>query len=218
MVKNLPGPRSKSATLLWIPVLNTERQQKQGSSTKCSRVTCTSERSPGVSSPINPSLAEHDMPCLSKQCRSRSVGFWRSRLIWSALFVISIKFICEFLSKTRIKYSDWLEIRSGRGILIYSAWQRLRRLHYAINLPSAESAHFFKTRMKDVFGYVTKYTGENRFATALLFIFFYVHISTSWIDWTWMDYYVSRWQIQPPWHIVRNRVHEKWLSDHVLEG
>ena len=24
---------------------------------------------------INPSLAEHDMPCLSKQCRSRSVGF-----------------------------------------------------------------------------------------------------------------------------------------------
>ena len=30
----------------------------------------------------NPSLAEHDMPCLSKQCRSRSVGFWRSQLIW----------------------------------------------------------------------------------------------------------------------------------------
>ena len=24
---------------------------------------------------FNPSLAEHDMPCLSKQCRSRSVGF-----------------------------------------------------------------------------------------------------------------------------------------------
>ena len=24
---------------------------------------------------INPSLAEHDMPCLSKQCGSRSVGF-----------------------------------------------------------------------------------------------------------------------------------------------
>ena len=30
----------------------------------------------------NPSLAKHDMPCLSKQCRSRSVGFWRSQLIW----------------------------------------------------------------------------------------------------------------------------------------
>ena len=28
------------------------------------------------------SLAKHDMPCLSKQCRSRSVGFWRSQLIW----------------------------------------------------------------------------------------------------------------------------------------
>ena len=24
---------------------------------------------------LNPSLAEHDMPCLSKQCRSRAVGF-----------------------------------------------------------------------------------------------------------------------------------------------
>ena len=29
---------------------------------------------------FNPSLAEH-MPSLSKQCRSRSVGFWRSQLI-----------------------------------------------------------------------------------------------------------------------------------------
>ena len=24
---------------------------------------------------VNPSLAEHDMPCLSKQCISRSAGF-----------------------------------------------------------------------------------------------------------------------------------------------
>ena len=30
----------------------------------------------------NPSLAEHNTPCLSKQCRSRSVGFFRSQLIW----------------------------------------------------------------------------------------------------------------------------------------
>ena len=40
------------------------------------------------------------MPCLSKQCRSRSVGW--------------------------IKESDWLTIRTGRGILIYSAWQGLK--------------------------------------------------------------------------------------------
>ena len=33
---------------------------------------------------INPSLAKHDMPSLSKQCRSKSVGFWSG----SALFVI----------------------------------------------------------------------------------------------------------------------------------
>ena len=32
---------------------------------------------------VNPSLAEHDMPCLRKQCRSRSVGFLkRSHLVW----------------------------------------------------------------------------------------------------------------------------------------
>ena len=31
---------------------------------------------------FNPSLADHDMPCLSKQCRSRSLGFFRSQLIW----------------------------------------------------------------------------------------------------------------------------------------
>ena len=30
---------------------------------------------------FNSSLAEHDMSCLSKQCRSRSVGFCRSQLI-----------------------------------------------------------------------------------------------------------------------------------------
>ena len=31
---------------------------------------------------IKPSLAELNMPCLSKPCRSRSVGFFRSKLIW----------------------------------------------------------------------------------------------------------------------------------------
>ena len=51
---------------------------------------------------------------------NRLVGFWRSQLIW----ICSVcHLICEFLSKTRIKWSDWLEIRSGHGILIYSAWE-----------------------------------------------------------------------------------------------
>ena len=35
---------------------------------------------------INPSLAEHDMPCLSKQCRSRTVE--EANWSGSALFVI----------------------------------------------------------------------------------------------------------------------------------
>ena len=37
---------------------------------------------------LNPSLAEHDMPRLSKQCRSSSAGFWRS-----ALFVIKYMYV-----------------------------------------------------------------------------------------------------------------------------
>ena len=35
-----------------------------------------------LASGLDPSLVEHDMPFLSKQCRSRSVGFRRSQLIW----------------------------------------------------------------------------------------------------------------------------------------
>ena len=31
---------------------------------------------------VNHFLAEHYMPCLSKQCRSRSAGFLRSQLVW----------------------------------------------------------------------------------------------------------------------------------------
>ena len=62
------------------------------------------------------------MPCLSKQCRPRSVGFFRSQLIWICTVC---QLVCEFLSAIWIKWSDWLKIRSGRGILIYSAWQGL---------------------------------------------------------------------------------------------
>ena len=49
---------------------------------------------------LNPSLAEHGMPCLNKQCRSRSVGFWRSQLIWICTVC---HYIYEFLSKTWIQ-------------------------------------------------------------------------------------------------------------------
>ena len=62
------------------------------------------------------------MPCLCKQCRSRSVVFWRSQLIWICTVCHSV---CEFISTIWIKESDWLTVRSGHGILIYSAWQGL---------------------------------------------------------------------------------------------
>ena len=68
-----------------------------------------------------------DLLCLCKQCRSKSVGFWSG----SALFAIQYDY--DFMSTMWIKESDWLKIRSGRGILIYSAWQEL----------NFEQAHFF---------------------------------------------------------------------------
>ena len=40
-----------------------------------------------------------DIPCLCKQCRSRSVGFWRSQLIWICTVCHSV---CEFISTTWI--------------------------------------------------------------------------------------------------------------------
>ena len=49
---------------------------------------------------FNPSLAEHDMTCLSKQCRSGSVGFWRSQLIWICTVC---HWVCEFITTIWIK-------------------------------------------------------------------------------------------------------------------
>ena len=59
---------------------------------------------------------------LCKLCRSRSVGFWRSQLIWICSFCHQV---CEFIAKIQIEQSDWLKIRSGCDILIYSAGQGL---------------------------------------------------------------------------------------------
>ena len=67
-------------------------------------------------------LLNPDIPCLCKQCSSRSVGFWRSQLIWICTVC---HLVCEFIATIRIKVSDWLKIKSGRGILIYSAGQGL---------------------------------------------------------------------------------------------
>ena len=86
---------------------------------------------------FNPSLAEHDMPCLSKHCRSRSVGFWRSQLIWICTVCHTV---CEFIATIQIKHSDLLKIRSGHGILIYSAWQGLNRKF--VQLQTVLPVHF----------------------------------------------------------------------------
>ena len=67
-------------------------------------------------------LLNQDIPCFCKQCRSKSVGFWRSQLIWICTVCHSV---CEFVSTTWINWSDWQKIRSGHGILIYSAGQEL---------------------------------------------------------------------------------------------
>ena len=45
-------------------------------------------------------LLNPDMSCLCKQCRSRSVGFWRSQLIWICTVC---HYVCEFISTIWIK-------------------------------------------------------------------------------------------------------------------
>ena len=71
---------------------------------------------------LNLALLNQDMPRLCKQCRSRSVGFWRSQLIWICTVCHSVY---KFISTIWIKSSDLQKSWSGRGILIYSAGQGL---------------------------------------------------------------------------------------------
>ena len=73
--------------------------------------------------PNNNVLLNPERPCYCKQCRSRSVGFWRSQLIWTCTVCHSVY---ELMSTIWIKIPDWLKIRIGCGILIYSAWHGLR--------------------------------------------------------------------------------------------
>ena len=73
---------------------------------------------------FNPCPAEPGYILFCKQCRSRSVGFWRrrSQLIWICTVC---NWVCKFITSIWIKQPDWLKIRSGCGILIYSAGQGL---------------------------------------------------------------------------------------------
>ena len=54
----------------------------------------------GIRNTITLVLLNPDIPCLSKQCRSRSVGFFRSQLIWICTVCHSV---FEFVSTTWIK-------------------------------------------------------------------------------------------------------------------
>ena len=54
----------------------------------------------GKYSKVNPCPAEPGYTCLCKQCRSRSVGFWRSQMIWICTVC---HLICKFVATTWIK-------------------------------------------------------------------------------------------------------------------
>ena len=86
------------------------------------------------------------MSCLCKHCRSRSVGFFRSQLIWICTVYHEV---CEFLSTIWIKWSDWLKIRNGCGIIIYSAGQGLRnQVIHAVSCCSVRNQGRLKWRRK----------------------------------------------------------------------
>ena len=74
---------------------------------------------------INPLFCWTRIDPAFANCRSRSVGFWRSQLIWICTVCHQVH---EFMSTIWIKRSDWLTIRSGCGISIYSAGQELMQL------------------------------------------------------------------------------------------
>ena len=107
-------------------------------------------------------LLNPDIPCLCKQCRSRSVGFWRSQLIWICTVC---HLVCVFIATIQIKKSDWLKIRSGRGILIYSAGQGLRNNYtfafYTVLL-------FTQLLLKILSGMEADWSGSALFAYAIL--------------------------------------------------
>ena len=67
-------------------------------------------------------LLNPDIPCLCKQCRARSVGFWRSQLIWICTVCHQV---CKFIKKKSgsSKLIGWK--LGGHGILIYWAGQGL---------------------------------------------------------------------------------------------
>ena len=97
-------------------------------------------------------LLNPDTSCFSKQCRSRSVSFWRSQLIWIYTVCHSV---FEFVSTTWIKQSDWLKIKSGHGIWIYSAWQGLIFAFWdpylKLNSPTCLIEHHWDSHLKFCF-------------------------------------------------------------------
>ena len=65
-------------------------------------------------------LLNPDMPCFANILDPDKLASEKANWSGSAL--------CEFIATIWIKLSDWLKIRSGSGILIYSAWQGLKSL------------------------------------------------------------------------------------------
>ena len=90
---------------------------------------------------VNLVLLSPDMPCLCKKCRSRSTD-------WSCTVC---HLVFEFVWATWIKYFDWLKIRSGCGILIYSAdWIHLIDfLSFLLSVASVWSTLFVHACLSD---------------------------------------------------------------------
>ena len=83
------------------------------------------------------------MACLCKQCRSRSVGFWRSQLIWICTVCQSL---CEFISvfKPGIHFTGtqntciiswpWPQLSFFAWILVFCLFMRVRlRLYNTVS-------------------------------------------------------------------------------------
>ena len=74
-------------TFIWLVLCDAFCFNQLGKS-DISNCTCITTFNTNTITTLTLVLLNPDRSCLCKQCRSRSVGFWRSQLIWSTLFVI----------------------------------------------------------------------------------------------------------------------------------
>ena len=73
-------------------------------------------------------LLSLNMPCLCKQCRSRSVGFWRSQLIW--ICSLHCLLLSVWICINNLDQVIWLADSNRNGLAWHLNLFSMTRVHY----------------------------------------------------------------------------------------